>query len=104
MGRIWCRNLKYKNLNSLGKAYRKGEVNRSGYIRQRRDIIDAITNREVVASSATRESGDEREPTTIERAVEALNKTGEDEEGEPAQGHFMAVPHRAVGQNLRTSL
>ena len=63
----------------MGKAYRNGELDRSGYIRQRRDMIDAITNREIVASRAAQQADDDKEPTTIVRAVESFNGTVEDE-------------------------
>lgn len=35
--------MQYKNLNSLGRAYRAGNVDRSTYIKQRRKIIDDFT-------------------------------------------------------------
>jgi hypothetical protein len=35
--------VQYTNLNSLGRAYRAGNVDRSTYIRQRRALIDAFT-------------------------------------------------------------
>lgn len=35
--------MQYKNLNSLGRAYRAGNVDRSTYIKQRRRIIDDFT-------------------------------------------------------------
>lgn len=36
--------VQYKNLNSLGRAYRAGNVDRSTYIKQRRRIIDDFTH------------------------------------------------------------
>ena len=38
--------MQYKNLSSLGRAYRAGDVDRSTYIKQRRDIIDDFTSTE----------------------------------------------------------
>ena len=43
----------YKNLNSLGRALRNGEVDRKSYILQRRNLIDAITSRQANQAEAT---------------------------------------------------
>ena len=70
--------MKYKNLNSLGKAYRNGEVDRSGYIRQRRDLIDAITTRQLIPDDCQ-----QTEHTTVISDAESLAQ-GEDDESEQA--------------------
>lgn len=36
--------MQFKNLTTLGKAYRFGDIDRLTYIRQRRELIDAITS------------------------------------------------------------
>ncbi|MEM7467740.1 MAG: hypothetical protein AAF387_12780 [Pseudomonadota bacterium] len=66
--------MKYKNLNSLGRAYRNGEVDRSGYIRQRRDLIDAIVTGDfdITMDTITRLEDTHAEADTIISDASAL--------------------------------
>ncbi|MGR8947348.1 MAG: hypothetical protein ACU84Q_04820 [Gammaproteobacteria bacterium] len=45
--------MKYKNLGSLGRALRNGEVDRKDYIHQRRNLIDSITSRDCSRAADT---------------------------------------------------
>ena len=66
--------MQYKNLNSLSKAYRSGDVDRSTYIQQRRQLIDTITasaiedNEDITVTST--KSGFDEATTVISNAAE----------------------------------
>lgn len=60
--------MQYKNLNSLSRAYRSGDVDRSNYIRQRRQLIDTITGEAIEGNegvSATNPEPSFDEATTV---------------------------------------